>query len=386
MVFKAKNAHTYKVRVDHPDPSDGRHAVLTTGCREKSDADDVEAQVRKWEGKKGKKHQRADVIDALIAKRFTLPAAIAAADNGTLEELLERTAPPAPAIDLLPIIDEAVAEKLKSKRGAGQAEVYKQQLLTLFPERPFTLAIFTRKETRDRLAKLDVDAPTKNRYWTAASWLAKYLLATDRIGTNFVRDIARFGENDPREVYYEIADAKRLIRGLEFPYSAIAASALAFCMEWTALEAWVAGDVTFKTDPVVSHVRGTKRAWRDRYVPLVEEFDWTLEYIRPAFEGKLPGIPIFDVPEWRVIRVIRATAKRLGIVAAGEDVYGPHSIHDWRRTHGVALSRWGYHEQVIADHEGHKNVSLVRTNYARFRSTKLDYARKAAPAKGERHG
>lgn len=378
MVFRAKGAKTFKVRVDHPD---GRHATLTTGCRIRSDADDVEVWTKRWEGEKGKKLERHDVVDALIAKRFTLPDAVAAAENGTLDALLVRTAPPAPAVDLLPIIDDAVKEKIKSKKGAGQAEVYKDQVLTLFPERPFTLAMFTRLEVRNRLAKLDVDSPTMNRYRTAASWLAKHLVATDRLETNFVRDIAGFGENDPRLVYYEIPDAKRLLKRLDQPYAAIAASMLAFCMEWGAIDAWLVDDVTFKTDPIVSHVRGTKRGWRDRYVPMIPELDWTLDYIRPAFANKLPGTSVFDhIPEWRVIREMRAVATKCKIVAVGEDVFGQHDLHDWRRTATVVTLRAGYSEQIAADRLGHKNTDLVRTTYGNFITTKHDYARKATPA------
>lgn len=385
MVFKAKNAHTYKVRVDHVD---GRYATLTTGCRIRADADDVEAWVRKWEGRKGKKFERLDVVDALIEKRVALPEAIAAVETDALEQLLAANGPAPIEIDLRPIIAAAAAEKAKSKKGAGMAELYDQQLRTLFPEDPFYLSHFTRKAVRDRLAALDVDAPTKNRYRSAASFLAKYLVATERLETNFVRDIAGFGENDPREVYFNHDDAEKLIRHLDQPYAAIAAAAYGFCMELTALRSLMIEDVTFKTDPVVAHVRGTKRHWRDRYVPLVPELAWTLDFIRPAFKDRLPGQRAFDpLPSEISIReAIRRTAKRLKIVAMGEDVDGEHTTHDWRRTHGVALTRWGYHEQIIADHEGHKNTTLVRENYSKFRSTRHDYAKKPAIAPKKEEG
>lgn len=375
MVFRAKGANTFKVRVNH---TDGRHAILTTGCTVRSDADDVELQVRRWEGKKGKKLQRLDVIDGLIAKRFTLPDAIAAAEDGTLEQLLEAHRPKSPEIDLLPLIDAAVAEKQRSKKGAGQSVQYKAQLLVLFPERPLHLSMFTRKAVRDRLAGLAVDAPTKNRYRTAASFLAKHLVATEQLDTNFVRDIEGFGENDPREVYFNSDDAEKLIRHLDQPYAAIAAAAYGFCMELTALRSLMIEDVTLKTDPVVAHVRGTKRHWRDRFVPLVPELAWTLEYLRPLMKDRLPGQRVFDpLPaEISIRKAIQRTAVRLKITAVGEDVYGPHTTHDWRRTHGVALTRWGYHEQIIADHEGHKNTTLVRENYGKFRSTRHDYAKR----------
>jgi integrase len=223
-----------------------------------------------------------------------------------------------------------------------------------------------------------VDAPTKNRYRTAASWLAKNLVKHELLERNFVREIDGYGENDPRLVYYELDDAKQLIAALEQPYAAIAALAVGFCAEWGAIVRGRVLDLAIESDPIVFHVRGTKRAWRDRFVPLVPELAWTLDYVRPAIEGKLPTAPIIDdVPEWRAIDVQRAAAAELKLVAIGEEDFGPHSIHDWRQTHAVAVLRAGYIEQIAADHLGHKDTSLVRRNYGRFKPTKHDYAKAA---------
>ena len=78
---------------------------------------------------------------------------------------------------------------------------------------------------------LDVDHPTKHRYRAAASSFVKYLVKREFIVRNFARDIDGYGENDPRLVYYEIADAKRVMESMGQPYAAISATALAFCME-----------------------------------------------------------------------------------------------------------------------------------------------------------
>jgi integrase len=372
MVFLAKGAKTWKCRVDHPD---GRHAVLSTGCRNQRDADDIEAAVHRWQGRKGKRYERRDVLDAIIDKRVTLAEAYDADLAGTLDALLGANAPTVPGVDLLEIIDRWVEDKKRGK-GAGQAETYKKQVLELYPERPLTLDKFTLEEVWRRIDELDVESPTRNRYRSAASSLAKYCVKRRHIATNFVRQIEGYGENDPRLVYYEIDDAKRILKALEQPYAAIAAYALAFAAEWGAIERAVVGDLTLETDPVVGHIRGTKRSWRDRYVPLVPELAFALAYIKPQLVGKFQGALVLDaVPEWRAIDVIRAAASTLKIKAIGEDVFGPHSIHDWRHTHAVALLRWGYNEQIVADHLGHKNTTLVRNNYGRFKPTAYDYAR-----------
>lgn len=378
MVFKAKGAKTFKLRVDHPD---GRHAVLTTGCRLETDAEDVEELVHRWQGRKGKRYERVDILDGLLGKRFTLPEAVDAANAGALDRLLEDRPEHRDEIDLAPLVDAWLADKAKARRGAGQVDTYRKQLAVLFPERPLYLSMFTRKHVWAKLDALTVDAPTKNRYRAAASSLAKFLVKRELLETNFVRDIGGYGENDPREVYYEIDDAKKLIVGLAQPYAAIAAAALGFCMEWVAIDTLLVGDVVLTTDPVTARVRGTKRSWRDRVVPLVPELAWILDSLKPALAGKLPSALVFDaVPEWRALDVQRATATALGLTAIGEDDFGQHSLHDWRQTHAVALLRWGYNEQIAADHLGHKDTSLVRTNYGKHRPTKHDYAKtKTAP-------
>lgn len=370
MVFKAKGAQTYKLRVDHPD---GRHATLSTGCRDEEDARDVEAIVDRWRGKKGKKYARPDVLDALIEKRVTLRDAVEAYNDAELEELL--AAHPPIGIDLAPEIDAWIADKKKGK-GAGQADTYEKQLRVLFPGATLPLSLFTRREVWARLDALKVETPTKNRYRAAVSSFAKYLVKREVIDRNFVRDIEGFGENDPRLVYYEIDDARRLIAAMPQPYAAMSALAVGFCMEWTALDQAIVSDLALDATPIVARVRGTKRSTRARFVPLVPELRWTLDYIRPALEEKLPTAPILDgITEWRAIDVQRAAAKALKITAVGEDDFGPHSIHDWRQTHGVALLRWGYSEQIVADHEGHIDTTMVRRKYGRFRPSTHDYAK-----------
>lgn len=377
MVFRAKGGKTFKLRVDHPD---GRYATLSTGCRVRSDAVDVEALVDRWRGLKGKRYARPDVLDALVSKRVTLKEAARAAEEGTLDALIARHPPEAP--NLAVEIDAWLAGKALSGRGAGQTPTYRKQMATLYPEiaaGTFTLALFTRRELWLRLDALEVDHPTKNRYRAAASSFAKYLVKRELIDRHFTREIEGFGENDPRLVYYEIADARRLVDALEQPYRAIAAAALGFCMEWGALDRALVGDFDMKTSPVITHVRGTKRSWRDRYVPLVPELSWVLDAIRPALAGKLPGAKAFDdVPEWVAIDAQRAGADALELTAVGEAEFGQHSIHDWRHTHAVALLRWGYSEQIVADHEGHKNTTLVRERYGRFKPTAYDYAKPKA--------
>ncbi len=190
-----------------------------------------------------------------------------------------------------------------------------------------------------------------------------------------MRDIEGYGENTPRCVYYEISDARWLIASMPQPFAAIAALALGFCAEWGAISRTRVGDLSLPASgPVTCRVRGTKSEWRDRVVRLVDELQWTLEYIRPALSGKLPGALIVDdVPEWRAIGEQGSAAAAARISAFGEEKFGPHSLHDWRHTHAVALLRWKYPEQIVSDHLGHKDTTLVRRVYGRYKPTARDY-------------
>jgi integrase len=374
--YRPADKLTYMIRVD---AADGRHAVLSTECRDKGDADDMQDAVNRWRGRRGKKYARPDVIDALVDKRIKLATVFEAHLAGTLDELLEQH--PATGVDLAAHLTDWIADVRKRKRGAGQADTYEKQIRVLYPQiaaAAFTLDLFTRKELWARLDALDVEGPTKNRYRAAASSFAKYLTKREIIERNFVRDIGGFGESDPRLVYYEVADAKRLIERLPQPYAAIAAAAFGFCMEWGAIARATVGDFDLKPDPPLARVRGTKRSWRDRHVPLVKELAWIVPYLAPALARKAKSAFVFDeVPEWRAIDVQRAEARaaKPRIRAIGEKEFGEHSLHDWRHTHAVALLRFGYDEQIVANHEGHKNTTLVRERYGRFKPTRHDYAK-----------
>lgn len=373
MVYRAAGTLTYRLRIDAPD---GRHVILSTECVDHGDAEDIEKVVRRWQGKRGKQYARPDIIDALVSKRIKLAAAFEAHQSGALAALLEQH--PATGIDLTAWLDAWIADKRKQKRGAGQADTYEKQLRVLFPKRPLTLDVFTRKELWSRLDALEVEGPTKNRYRAAAASFAKYLVKRELLERNFVRDIEGFGESDPRLVYYEVKDAKRLIGGLAQPYAAIAAFAFGFSAEWGAITRAVVGDFDLTADPPIVRVRGSKRAWRDRHVPLVNELAWLVPFLAPALARKAKSALVFDgIEEWRAIDVQRAEADaaKPKIVAVGEKEYGQHSLHDWRHTHAVALLRFGYDEQIVANHLGHKNTTLVRERYGRFKPTKWDYAK-----------
>lgn len=377
MVFQVKGRGPFKLRIVL---DDGRSATLSTGMYAREDAAAVETQVERWKGMKGEKYARPDVLALIVLKKIGLCEAYEAQQGGTLQALVDahkETPPAVPALDLWPHVAAWHAEKAKAKKGAASAEDYLRQLRTLYPiDAPFTLDAFTRKEVWSRIDALDVEDPTRNRYKAAVSAFAKYLLKRELLETNFTRDITGYAESDPRVVYYERRDAIRLIHGLDQPFAAAAAVACGFCAEWCAIADLFIEDVDLTKGLERCYVRGTKRSWRRRWVPLVPENRWVLPYIKKAVDGKLPGQRVFaGLREWVMLDAQRKRANELKIVANGEDQFGQHSIHDWRHTHIVQLLRDGYDEQIAAAHAGHKNTDLIRKVYGVFKPDVHDYAR-----------
>jgi integrase len=374
MVFQVKGKGPFKARVVAPS---GESATLSTGMYTREDADAVDTTIEQWEGKRGRQFARPNVLEALVAKRLTLRLAYDKHLDGTLDAHMAALDAGAGAIDYRPLVAQWHLEKSRSKKGAASADEYRRQLEQLYPlSEPLTSATFTRKELLRKIKALDVQEPTRNRFKAAASSFAALLVDEELIEFNFVRTIPGWSENAPREVYYLLDDAKRLIAGLPQPYAAIAAYAAGFCAEWGAIERWQAGDIVLDEDPVHSRVRGTKRDWRDRVVPLVPELAWVLPYIRPVLKGKMPTAVVFaGIPEWRAIDVIRDTARELKIHAINEDVYGEHSIHDWRHSHSVWLAQFDYPPAIGAAHLGHSDTGQWTKRYSKHRPGQHDYAR-----------
>lgn len=378
----------------------GGSIVLSTGYRDLTDAEDVEATLRAWEGRRGEKQAKPALVAALRAKRVSLREAYDAHVDGRLGDLVDRVAAEstedaarrerdADDPDLSPLIEEWQAWKATQKKerkgrekvaGAKTsiADDYHRKVRTLYPiGEELRASQLTVPAIAAKLDALDVQSPTKNRYRTAISQFCKYLIRRGLLSTNPVRDIEGFGENDERLVYYEIPDARRLIAGLPQPFAAISAFALGFAAEVEAIESARGTDLKItgkgKTLQVSCLVRGTKRPWRTRTVPLVKELRWVVPCLRDAFDAAGKGVVFPDFKKWTALREQRKVATALEVHAEGESRFTQHDLHDWRHTHAVALLRWRYSEQVVASHLAHKNTDLVRTRYGVFIPKSADY-------------
>lgn len=375
MVFQRKGRKVYFFKLTRPDT--GESATLSCRTEDFETAKDVEAVCKRYVGRR-----RWDVVGLLLAKRMD-PGKLYDADaDGTVEAFVAEHL--AAEQDRANTPADLRHEAVKWGAEEGHAD-YARQLAVLYPDdQPLTVATFTRKEVVARLKTLPVQRPTKNRYKAAASSFANHLVDAELLEFNFVRTIKGFKENPARVVYYTHDDAKTLIGALAQPYAGAAAFALAFGAEWCAIRDLEVGDLRLTENPVTARVRGAKREWRDRTVPLVPQLAWTLTYLTPLLKDKTPAVRVFaGLREWELLRAQQATAKARKIVAQGEAKFSPHDLHDWRHTHAVILLRAGYDEQIAAAHLGHKNTDLIRKRYGIYVPDRFDYAKQARPDKSE---
>lgn len=343
MVFQAKHGHSFKLRVvDQHD----RSATLGVGTPDRDTADAVEGMVKTF-----RRQRRWDVLNALVAKRVPLPVVFDAHEAGTLDELMKELATP----DLDPLVREWEAQGAKAR--------YVKQVRRMVPEgRAFPAARFTRKAVSLFLAGLKTQGPTKNRYRTALSQFARWLIERDVIESNVVRDVAGKAENDPRSVWYEWEDAKRLIDALEEPFKSLEALMAGTGMEWQAVANLKRRDIDLKARTVRAH--GHKNRHRNRLVRITE--DWTLPIITRHCQSLTPNAPLFTVKHDRAIYQHARAVKMLQLE--------PSVLHSWRNTYAVNNLQRGMRPQVVKRQLGHaKNSTMVERIYGVWIVDERDY-------------
>jgi len=344
MVFRQQKGHAYKVRISNKERT--KRVTLTTGSREIESAQEVEAFAQRLRDRK-----RWDVINALIAKRISLSDAYDAHENGTLDALM---------LDLAtPDLDQLV----EGWEDQGANKKYVRQVRRMIPEGiPFPASRFTRKAVSLFLASLKVQGPTKNRYRTALSQFAKWLVERDVLESNIVRDVAGKPENDPRCVWYEWEDAKRLIAALPEPFRSLEALMAGTGMEWQAIESLKRRDVDLQARTVRAH--GHKNRHRNRLVRITEE--WTLPIIANHVQTLMPNAPLFTVSNDRALDRHQAAVKALGLESS--------TLHDWRHTYAVNNLQAGLKPQVVKRQLGHaKNSTMVERIYGVWIVDERDY-------------
>lgn len=340
MVFKAKNAHTFKLRVTL---EDRRSAICSTGTTERRVANDVEAMVKRF-----KARRRWDVLESIVLKQVTLAAVYDAEQAGTLETLMAELKD----VDLDPLVkDWAVRANAK----------YVRQVRRLIPEgERFVVSRFRRKVISTFLAGLDCDSPTKNRYRAALSVFAKWLVEREVLESNPVRDVAMYPENDPRMVWMTWKDAQRVANASHAPFRNLFAIMAATGIELAPALALTTADLDAVEKTI--HAHGTKKSWRNR---VVRYESWAEVYVHFLGSG-IGARPLFpNITGDEALDVFKDAQKAVGLSG--------HRLHDLRHTYAVNALKKGYSEQVVAHQLGHKNTNMVRKVYGRFVPDASDY-------------
>lgn len=343
MVFKAKNAHTFKLRVV---TADRRSAILSTGATDKRIAKDVEAMVKRFKGQR-----RQDVLEALVLKQVTLAAVYDADQRGTLAAMMAELRD----VDLDPLVTDWAVK-------ANPKYVRQVRRLILAGER-FVVSRFRRATIFQFLTDLTCDDPTKNRYRAALSSFAKWLVVKEVLPGNPVRDVPMYKEHDPRMVWMTWDESWKVAQAAPKPYRALFALMAGTGIELGAALKVKHSDIDFAAQTI--NARGTKTAWRNRVVRCEL---WAISELASSSIGAAPLFPGIGYAD--ALEQFKDAQKAIGLSG--------HRLHDLRHTYAVNALKKGYSYQVVAHQLGHKNTSMVQQNYGRFVPDASDYATKSA--------
>lgn len=344
--FRSKGRRSYKVRVQHPD---GRTVVC--GCDTESRG--VANAMRDWaRSLRVGAHRRVDVLTAICDRRVSLP--VAYDHRHDLDGLLATLND----VDLEPQLVAWELYKSTARKGAASAEKYRAQVETLItPGTSFLRSQFTARTIRRHLAELEVDDATRNRYRAAFSSFARFLVDHDVLERNVVRDIPGWPVSKPRETWYDMPDAERLVAALPQPFAAIEALMAGACLSWQDVSRLRAADVNLEAN--VIRAQGSKTVWRNRECRVLEIFEWCVPHIQRVLLGKHPSALLFqDVSERQALAQHRAAVQALGLVDS--------VLHDWRHTHLVLALKAGYPPIPLARQAGHKDANLLWTVYGKY--------------------
>lgn len=370
--FRAKPGYTYKVKIRLPD---GRSGTFTTGTRDLSLANAVEAFVttlfrqRKWEA-----------LEAVISKRIKLPDIFDTYERGgmgAVDDLMVTLS----AVDLSPLVDQLVED-----------EKYRTQIRRFipankaFPSSEFTrarVAAFLRELTLDRRrSEVPASSATKDRYKAAISAFAQALIEAEIIDSNPTRDISkRRKKGSSRQLsFLDPEEVQALVSVLpKGPFQALEALMAGSGIELGAALAMTVEDVDFKNRIV--YARGTKNEYRNRYIEVTEDWAWEIfsEYART-----IPiQTPLFRVSQSQALRQHANASSALGL---------PHTtLHNHRHSYAVMWIKrgvYGFREdkrdrQWLKNQLGHAPQStLIDTRYGVYinaeKMTKAQKSRQGA--------
>lgn len=349
MVFRADGANVFKLRVVD---NAGHSATLSTGTDDKHVAADVERMVKGF-----RSQRRWSYLTALATKVAKLGPTYDAFVAGQLDSYMAEKLGEVSDIDLEPLVAEWA--KLAKPR-------YASQVRRFIPEgKGFPRSRFTSEPISKFLADLPVDNPTRNRYHTAISRFARWLVERQKIETNPVRHVDRQAENDPRELWMTWKDAERVARKCDSPVDTLILIMAGSGMEWGAASRLTVHDVDESAGTL--YAKGSKNRWRRRTIH-AEPFVWAAlkRHTLRGINGELfPGIK--HKPTLAAFRAAQAACQIEG-----------HVMHDLRHTYAVNSLKAGRRPEVVAHQLGHRDASMVHRVYGRYIPAADDYSATSA--------
>jgi integrase len=346
MVFKARGAHTFKLKFSIPTRNDGKPRTFSTGATMRGVALDVERMVKRMIGRR-----EWAALEAVFDDLLSLAEVYDADVSGTLVARLAALRD----TNLDPLVTEW------AKRADAK---YVRQVRKLIKEgERFPVSTFRRKRVSEFLAGLPCNDPTRNRYRAALSVFAKWLVEREVLEGNPVRDVAMYKENDPRMVWMTWPEAEAVANAAPTLFL----RALIALMAGSGIELGAAlrlrrSDINFDGQTV--HARGSKTVWRNRVIRIE---DWAMPFVRRACgDSEGPWLVFPPMTYGDLLRAFREAQASLSIEA--------HRLHDLRHTYAVNALRKGYKPAVVAHQLGHKDASMVIRVYGRFIPDASDYS------------
>lgn len=303
-------------------------------------------------------------LDLIASKRLSAIEVWDAEKAGTRAALVARvlaTVPVADDPDLSPLVASWYAELT-----IGSRDEYLAHVRTFLPEsQRFPRSAFTRQAVRPWVQL------KPRKYRASLSNFASWLMDRDILNENPVRQVKARKAYAVRTRHLSSAEVDALLAKMAEPFRTLHAVMLGTGSEISAALGITYADIDREAKTI--HLKGTKRAHRDRVVRVTEGWAWDvlLAHLR-ANPGVGPA-RVFPMSYAAVDYQFRAARKAVGLT--------DYRIHDHRHTVAVRMLRDRYEDQVVAHQLGHKDASMVRKVYGRYVPQASDYERESATPK-----
>jgi integrase len=294
--------------------------------------------------------RRWDVLDAIDAKRVTVPEVWDAYAMNGLDTLMAR----ASAVNLAHLVEPWLASLHHTP---GTIAGYRTKIEALIPA-SLLAADVTEGWIVDRITAIPFTGTTKGLYLAVLTLFLDYAVAHRAMPTNPARNkalVKRPRPNPARRVWKSAADDLRLVNAAPEPFRSYFALVHATGAERDAALRMRRRDVDLTAWTV--HIPGTKRATRDRRGVPVDS--WARPLVSALCAGKLPDALLFPGMRRTVLNYAHRDARE----AVGLDGY---FLRDARHSFAVRHLLAGVPLWKVSKWLGHNNVKTTAEVYTRF--------------------